>query len=94
MSAAKIRSKPLTDEQAARKIALYDSPGYLEVQRAQAALYLLETIDGDCLPTGTDHDTTEWCRSIAKNAIAESLAAAEKKIAESVKPADTKAVAS
>jgi hypothetical protein len=73
-------------------VALYGSPGYFEVQRAHGALRLLETIDGDHLSPGTDHDTTEWFRSIAKDALAESLAAAEKKIAESVKLADTKAV--
>jgi len=68
---------------AARKIALYDAPGYLDVQRAHAALRLLETIDGGDLP-GMDNDTAEWFRSIAKGAIAESLAAAEKKITKGV----------
>ena len=71
---------------AARKIALYDSPGYLDVQRAQAALWLLKQIDGDQL-TFDSEDREEWCRSICKDAIAASLGAAEQKIADAVKVA-------
>jgi len=97
MSAVKIRSKPLTAEQAARKMALHDA-GFLDVNRARAALWLLEQIDGYHLTFSHDAmsaaDLEDWVRGIAKDAIAESLAAAEKKIAESVKPAGTgKAVA-
>lgn len=42
MSAA----KPARPEEAARRLALLDAPGFLEVRRAGAALWLLERIDG------------------------------------------------
>jgi hypothetical protein len=82
MAKGPVHARKLTTEQ---KIALLDAPGFLDISRARAALRLLETIDGDHLPPGTDRDTTEWFRSIAKDAIAASLAAAEQKIAGAVK---------
>jgi hypothetical protein len=98
MTAEKIRRKPLTDEQAARKMALYDAPGFLDVNRARAALWLLEQIDGDHLSFSHDgmgaEDLEDWCRGIAKDAMSESLAAAERKIAKAATQADNgKAVA-
>ena len=35
-----------TPEEAARLVALYDAPGYLDVQRARAALWLLGNRSG------------------------------------------------
>jgi hypothetical protein len=72
-----------TTSDAARKVALYNAPGYLDVQRARAALWLLEQIDGDHL-TFDSEDREDWCRSICKDALAASLGAAEQKIADAV----------
>ena len=79
---------------AARKVALLDAPAYLDVQRAQAALWLLEKIDGDHL-SFYDHgamsaaDLEDWCRGICKDAIRASLAAAETAITDAVMAAPT-----
>ena len=80
-------AKTITSAQqaAARLVALYDSPGYLDVQRARAALWLLEQIDGDHL-TFDSEDREDWCRSICKDAIAASLEAAEQEITGGVHP--------
>ena len=77
------------EQDAARLIALYDSPGYLDVQRARAALWLLEQIDGGHLTFSHNAMSAElledWCRGIVKDAIATSLGAAEQKIVDAVK---------
>ena len=82
---------PLSHEEAARKIALLDAPGFLDVNRARAALWLLEQIDGDHLifqdrdAMMSADDLEDWCRGIVKNAIDASLTAAEGKIRAAVK---------
>jgi hypothetical protein len=96
MSAATPARKP-EESEAARKIALYDAPGFLEVQRAQAALWLLEQIDGDHLtfshPTMSAKDLEDWVRGTAKDAIAQALGTAEQQITEAVEKAGVKAAA-
>jgi len=75
--------------EAAAKVALLDAPGYLDVKRAQAALWLLDKLHGDHLPFPHEDqdDIEDWCRSIVKDAIRDSLTAAETRIADSVKAA-------
>jgi hypothetical protein len=77
MAKGPVHARKLT---AAQKIAILDAPGFLEIQRARAALRLLEVVDGDHLPPGTDSETEAWIRGIAKDTIAENLNTAEKKI--------------
>ena len=86
--------RPLSTEKTARKVALYNSPGFLDVNRARAALWLLEKIDGDHLSfydkgaAMSAEDLEGWVRSIVTDAIGESLTAAEAKIRAAVKPAE------
>jgi len=82
------------DEVAARKIALYAAPSFLDVSRAQAALWLLEQIDGDHLtfshPALSAADLEGWVRGIAKDALARALGTAEQQITEAVEKAGGK----
>lgn len=77
----------MSPAKAPRKVALYDSPGDLDIKRAQAALWLLREIDeGQIGVAVEDPDEVEhWCRSICNDAISSSLAAAERKIADAMR---------
>jgi hypothetical protein len=70
-------------------VALYDAPGFLDINRARAALWLLEQIDGGYLTFSQNAMSAEvlgdWCRGIVKDAISASLAATEEKIAGAVR---------
>ena len=70
------------------KVALYNAPGFLAIERAKAALALLRKIDPlymDFTCAGmTEDDFGEWAQSIAEDAIADSLARAEREIADAV----------
>ena len=84
---------PTPTGEAARKIALYGAPGFLDVNRARAALWLLEQIDGDHLVFRhaddqiTPDDLQDWCRGIAKDAIREALDEATVQIEEAARKA-------
>jgi hypothetical protein len=79
----------MSTEAAARKVALLDSPGYLDILRARAGLWLLRQIDGDLLDFGHGEmsagELEGWTRGIITESIGASLAAAEQKIASAVK---------
>ena len=96
MNGAPTARKP-REAEAARTIALYEASGFLDVQRAQAGLWLLEQMDGGHLsfshPAMSAGDLEDWVRGIAKDAVAASLAAAGKQIAAAATQTDTKAVA-
>jgi hypothetical protein len=73
--------------EAARKLAIYEWPGYFEIQRAQAAMWLLEQIDNDHLPfcdleTMDADDLEGWVRSIVRDAVTVNQVAVEKKMIE------------
>lgn len=82
-----------TTDDAAQRLALYQAPGYLEIKRAQAALALLKKIDPDHMnyacPGMTAEDFEDAARSIAEDALASALTAAEQKITDAAKPAAT-----
>lgn len=91
MSTAKARKVPkaardTSTDEARATLALLQAPGYLDIKRAQAALALLQKIDPDYMdfqcPRMSAGDFESWARTIAEDAIRESLAAAEQKIAE------------
>lgn len=85
-----------TPEDAARLVTLYDAPGYLEVQRAQAALWLLGQMDdhmGFDRSDPAEVEREDWCRTICRDAIRESLDKAEQKIRAAVESPSTAEVA-
>jgi hypothetical protein len=74
--------------EAARKIALYEAPGFLAVERAQAAEWLLRQLDAGYMDfhhrTMSEDALEGWARTIAEDAIREALATAQQEIADAV----------
>jgi hypothetical protein len=98
MSAAKARTpRNVYELDPAGKVALYNSPGYLHVKKARAALWLLEQLDGGHLAFQhaddqiTPDDREDWTRGIAKDAIRDALLEATVQIEEAVMKAATPA---
>jgi hypothetical protein len=64
-----------TTDEAAALVTLYGAPGYPDISKAVAGLWLLERLDGGHLSFDhaamTAEDLEDWCRSICKDAIAE-----------------------
>lgn len=107
MSAAKARKarttaapKPaaaMSNQEAARRVALYRAPGFLDVKRAQAATWLLRQMDGQMGFDRNDPaemELEDLCRSICHDAIDDSLTKAGAKITAAVKESADKAAVS